>query len=133
MADCCATFRVQSKSLFSKDITERLRLMPTTSFDKGSAISERRPELGLRDQTLWLLKSTLQEEKDLHEHLIHILSQIESRASEIERLKTDACDMDIRCMCSSDNGQAGFILDSIAINRLNKLSLDLVIDLFPPT
>jgi len=43
------------------------------------------------------------------------------------------CKIRLSCGFSSGNGQGGFTLDSVTLQRIARLGVPLVLDLYPPT
>lgn len=67
----------------------------------------------------------------LEEHLGEIVALLEPRMREIETLASRA-ELCLFCGFSSGNGQGGCTISPALLHRLSTLSLELVLDLYPP-
>lgn len=82
-------------------------------------------------KVVWVLQSSLPQDRGMEEHLAVLLEFAESRADALRALLPD-CRMDIFCGFSSGSGQGGFSLSPQLLRRLADLPLTLGLDLYPP-
>jgi hypothetical protein len=67
-----ATLRLSSDTATAAQVTRRLGLAPSFSAERGEPIAPRTPTR-LRDRSLWLLESRLDDHQPLHHHLADLL------------------------------------------------------------
>jgi len=115
----------------AQEITNLLKIEPTEFHEKGAPLSKRNPNSRKREEHLWRLDSQLQQSEPLDKHLKNLIEIIEIHARGFKKI-ADCSSCEIFCGFSSGNGQGGFILDHNLLERISKLPLDLVVDLYPP-
>jgi hypothetical protein len=125
-----ATLRIASRSMSAADISRELNISPSESHEVGELLSARSPQPRRREESLWLLRSDVDEGQPLEKHLDAVVSLAESKEQEIRRLAAAKCDIEVFCRFSSANGQGGFVLPHSLSKRLAGLELDCVFDLY---
>ncbi len=98
----------------------------------GAPLSPRNPNSTLSEASVWTLESGLDSGNDLDTHIRQILDFVERKLTVLRQLARD-CSLDLFCAYSSESGQGGAILDATLLRRMAVLSLDLVLDLYPPS
>lgn len=85
-----------------------------------------------REHTCWSFKSSsVCSSKNFDDHLVEVLNYCEIHKNEISKLRKDhGCIVNVFCMFSSDNGQGGGILSANVMEKLSKLNLDLIFDVY---
>jgi len=125
-----ASFRVYGDTLRPDEVTRTLALEPTNMGLKGELLSYSPGKSPLRI-SLWMLKSPLSEHESLDLHLQHLLDLLEPKREEIRELAKHF-DIDFFCGFSSENGQGGCTFEPTLLERLAKLGVTVVLDLYPP-
>lgn len=121
---------VFSGALRPEDISMFLGRSPRYSHARGQPVASRNSNV-VRHDTAWVLESGISDDQDLLEHIKNIISFIEQKREAISTLQLNS-KVEIRCGCSSDTEQGGMRLTSGLLTRLARLSVDLVLDLYPP-
>lgn len=122
MLDCKATLRVKSETLPLKEITNILG-EPTQGFSKGQAFGRANR---LRSHTQWNLEINF-DSSDMQRCIVKILDFYNEKDL-ISILP--ACDIDIFCMVSSDNGQGSFVLEAGIYQKLLDAGLNVIFDFY---
>lgn len=123
------TLRIFSAALSPAEISERLSLLPTEAFERGTQMSIRNPASVVRDKAAWFLESGLPASSSVEDHIGALMNLVEDRAQEFASLKAQ-CNIDIFLGCSIENGQGGFTLESGLLERIAATPLDLNFDLY---
>lgn len=125
--DIRATLRVIS----TKHTLAELRCTigdPKHGFSIGDEFSKGKKN---REHTYWSFDSSgISERRSFDKHLSEVLDFYELRKIEMITLRQEGCVVNVMCLFSSDNGQGGAELSSKTIDRLSKLNLDLVFDIY---
>jgi hypothetical protein len=124
-----ASLRIASRKLTAKEIARIMGLDPADSYEKGELITSKSPVPRYREEALCLFDSELPDNTALEEHLDRITAILETRVDAVSKLQTE-CDVEIFCSYASFNGQGGFILTSRLLERIVRLRVDIVFDLF---
>lgn len=125
-----ATLRISSNTISAAEITVILGVKPTNSYEKGTPVSSRNPKSLLRQESVWLLESGLDNSEPLDTHIAKLISLVEGKFDLFKEL-IPVCHIDIFCGFSSENGQGGFVLDAGLLKRLTAIPVDIVFDLYP--
>lgn len=125
-----AGFRISGDTLQPDEVTRALSIQPTNSGLKGGLLSSSPKRSPLRT-SLWMLKSPLSEHESLDLHLQYLLDLLEPKREEIREL-AKLYDIDFFCGFSSENGQGGCTFQPTLLERLAKLEVKVVLDLYPP-
>lgn len=124
-----ASFRVGFDGSFDPtEISDALGLEPTIYGRKGEIRSRSRPP---RRNSVWILSSPLVAHEPLQKHLEWLLERLESRADAILAV-SKKYSVDFFCGFSSESGQGGCTFEAPLLERLARLKLPLVLDLYPP-
>lgn len=122
MLDCKATLRVKSETLVLKELVNVLG-EPTQGFSKGQEFGKAKK---IRPHTQWSLVSEINN-SDMQACILKILDFYnEIDLNSIKR----ACDIDILCMVSSDNGQGSFVLEARIYQKLLDAGLNITFDFY---
>jgi len=124
-----ASLRITGTAGTTADLSAALGLAPTSSHDIGDPRSKRdpRPWAHLR----WSLRSDLDDDTDLGEHLSGLCDRMESRAATLRELAERGYELDWFCFLElEENGQGGLTLDAGLLGRLGALPVDLTLDLY---
>jgi len=90
------------------EVTARLGIKPTESFQRGSPILTRRRTYGNHPTGGWLLRSRdLVVSSDLDVQLTWLLSQLRPATAEIRKLAADGLDVALICVVSGSSGGGG--------------------------
>jgi hypothetical protein len=126
-----AAIAISSSSMTPSQISNLLRIEPTNFHKKGSLVSERNINGPKRQRYLWLLDSKLPQTFSLEQHIQGLIEIIECQLEGFNEI-LGSCKCELYCGFSSGSGQGGFVLNSELLKRVASLSLDLVVDLYPP-
>lgn len=126
---CSVTLRIASNNHSANDISLQMGVDATELYELGELISSRSPIPHYRKESMWLLKSDVAEEHPLEEHIEALLSFVETKEKAIKLLKLE-CDIEAFCCFSSDNGQGGFVLDNVLLEKMAQSTIDFVFDLY---
>jgi hypothetical protein len=134
----CAGFSMFSVTLTPQEITERLGLQPTRTHEKGQPKGFRRKDgsispLIVWKDSAWHLNAPLKRDQNLEEHIKWLLDILEPKRDSIKSLSPECTLVRFFCGFSSGHGQGGFALDSQTLERLSKLGVSFVLDLYPPS
>ena len=124
-----ACLRICSKTMNVTEITNTLATVPTKAHDKGTPFSSRAAKSRLRQESLWLLESSLDRLEPLDAHLEKLAVFIEEKAAQLKNLISE-CNIDIFCGVFSESGQGGFVLDSVLLKKISLLPIDIVFDIY---
>jgi len=130
-----ATLYIYSNVLSVKEIIDKLGIEPSRSFEKGEPLSKRNPQKSkLRERSIWVLESDLEDEDYLGEHIDDLVSIIESKITNFEELVSD-CEIRISCgfFAKDPDDKSAIFLDSSLLKRLTKIPLDIEIFLYAPS
>ena len=127
VADLC----IKSKILSAAEITKTLGIPPTKTHEIGDPFSLRSMNSKVREESHWELNSGCNENFDLEDQILAILSMLEQHKEQLFELHNH-CDIFIFCGFSSTNGQGAFELSPTTSRQLADLCLTLVLDLYPP-
>jgi hypothetical protein len=81
--------------------------------------------------SIWILDSPLDEHLPLQDHLNWLLDALEPKLDVVRGIAKQY-DAKLFCGYSSEHGQGGCTFDVILLDRLAKLGVPLVLDLYPP-
>jgi hypothetical protein len=123
-----ASLRVYSDTATAAQVTHHLGLAPSFSAERGEPITPRNPTR-LRDHSLWLLKSRLDDHQPLHHHLADLLDQLTGKQSALAELAV-SYEIDWFCLAATDNTQGSVELPHELIARLAALPGDLILDIY---
>jgi hypothetical protein len=124
-----ATFRLLgSAGLTAAEVTKRLGIQPTVSFEVGSPVSPRSTRA--RDSCLWLLKSSagIESEVELSTQLQRLLTILEPVAEHLWDLAHAGYDANWFCYLASHATEHAAELDRPLLQRLVALPGDLWLD-----
>jgi hypothetical protein len=103
---------------------------PTSSYEKGDAVSSRSSMPARRTNSTWIKSSGLPQSASLDDHLAELCRFMEAHLHKLEKLRSN-CDIDIFCGFFSDTGQATFVLSNKTLKRIGALSVDVILDVYP--
>jgi succinate dehydrogenase flavin-adding protein (antitoxin of CptAB toxin-antitoxin module) len=127
-----ASLCISSSILSAREITDILVVEPTRMHEKGTPMSSRNPNSRIREAASWIFDSTINPEELLSRHIDQIVSLIEDRVHEFEKL-LEVCDMDIYCGFFSKGRSGEFILSPELLKRLTVIPIEIIVILYPPT
>jgi len=125
-----ACFRIFGDTLQPDRASEELGIRATNSGLKGEILSSSRLKKPLLS-SVWILESPLDKQVPLEEHLKWLLDALEPKIEIICRIAKQY-ETDFFCGFSSDNGQGGCTFSVVLLERLARLGVPLVLDLYPP-
>jgi hypothetical protein len=125
-----ACLRISGETLQPEEVSRELGLVATSSGLKGEFLSSSRLKRPLRS-SVWILESPLDKQILLEDHLKWLLDALEPKSEIISRIAKQ-CEADFFCGFSSNNGQGGCAFSVALLERLAKLGVPLVLDLYPP-
>lgn len=130
---CKVSLCLSSKELSAQEITSNLRIQPTESHEIGELLNRRHSRNKLREISSWILDSSQAEEDPLEEHLMSLISVIESRASEFAKLVLH-CKLEIYCslFMGGLNNSSSFILSPNIVERLACIPMEISVVIYPP-
>jgi hypothetical protein len=123
-----ASLRIYSKVLSAAEIGNLLGTAPHESHEKGSAVSQR-PTSMARKESLWILKSELENSEPLEAHINNLVKYIEDKEFILRSLQLK-CEIDLFCGFSSESGQYSFELDAEVLKKLTKLPITVIFDCY---
>jgi len=124
-----ASLWIGGDTLRPDQISATLGLDPTESGLKGERFSSRHN--AVRRTSFWLLKSPLNKQLPLGEHLKWLLDTLEPKHDSLISI-TNEWRVEFFCGFSSENGQGGATFDPGLLSQLANLGIPLVLDLYPP-
>ncbi len=123
-----ASLRIFGETLQPDQIGAALGLVATRSHIKGEPRSKKHKAVWR--ESAWLLQSPLGDESDLVDHLKWLLDKLEPKLDVIMELSNEY-KIDFFCGFASGNGQGGFTLDSLTLQRIAKFGIPVHLDLYP--
>jgi hypothetical protein len=126
-----ASFRVSSTELTLSALEDALGRPGDLGRDRGTPYRPDRSKSPVREYSLWVLKSGLDEETPLEEHIDELLLFVESKMSALSQLE-QTCEFEMFCGFGSETGQGGLELSPHTVHRLAQLPINLIIALYPP-
>jgi len=124
-----ASLRIFGETLQPEEIGTALGLVATRSHLKGERRSSRHKAVWRG--SAWLLQSPLADESDMVDHLKWLIDVLEPKLDVIAEL-SNKYKIDFFCGFSSGNGQGGFRLDSLTLQRIAGFGIAFHLDLYPP-
>lgn len=121
-----ATLRIFSPHYNLDQLSELLGYISDGGHSKGAPISTRNSKP--RQESLWLMRSTLDEKDSLEKHVAALLDRYAPIKKKAEAIEGAA--VDIFAFVSSDNGQGGFTLSSTLAGELHTAAIPLVLDMY---
>jgi len=126
-----ATLRIFHEDLMPTEIDKLLGVQSTSSHKRGDIISPKHPNKGLRKQGGWFLESEGHvDSKDSRRHIDWLLDQVESKATTLQKLRSQGFKIDIDCYWTSANGHGGPTISPEQSKRLAGLEIELWFDVY---
>jgi Domain of unknown function (DUF4279) len=125
-----AAFCIYGDTLQPDEMNRDLGLQATNSGLKGERQSKYPRARQLRT-SIWILNSPLGEHLPLQDQLKWLLDALEPKL-DIVREFVKRYDVRLVCGYSSEHGQGGCTFDAALLERIAKLEVPLVLDLYPP-
>jgi hypothetical protein len=125
-----AAFCIYGDTLQPDEMNRDLGLQATNSGLKGERQSKYPRARQLRT-SIWFLDSSLDNHLPLQDHLKWLLDVLEPKLDVIHEIAM-RYDARLSCGYSSEHGQGGCTLDAALLERIAKLGVPLVLDLYPP-
>jgi hypothetical protein len=123
-----AALRVSSSERSASEIESLLGLKPSRSVERGTYKTANGSD-SYRQESRWILDSTLDDDRSVEEHIEHLLKVVEDTRSRVQALPQD-CEIDIWCTVSSDNGFAGLSIEKEVIKRAAAAGVSLVLSVY---
>jgi hypothetical protein len=125
-----AAFCIYGDTLQPDEVNRDLGLQATNSGLKGERQSKFPKARPLRT-SIWILDSPLDDHLPLEDHLKWLIDALEPKLDVVRGI-TKRYDARLSCGYSSDHGQGGCTFDVTLLERLARLGLPLVLNLYPP-
>jgi hypothetical protein len=125
-----AAFCIYGDTLQPDEMNRDLGLLATNSGLKGERQSKYPRARQLRT-SIWILDSLIDDHLPLQDHLKCLLDALEPKL-DIVREIAKRYDARLSCAYSSEHGQGGCTFDATLLERIAKLKVPLVLDLYPP-
>lgn len=128
-----ASLRISSVQLQPSEVSRILQTEASVTYLVGELKSPRNPKSQLYDENLWIYRSDLNESATFQDHvgvLVDLLERVDPAI--YDQLRSKLTDIDLFCMFRSTNGQGSAELDANILQRLGRLKVGIVIDLYPP-
>jgi hypothetical protein len=125
------SLRVSSAVRRSSEISAVMGCEPSFSADRGDPVTPRNPAGQVRHESICVFSSGLGDSEPLEVHLNKLIAFCAQRVGALRGLAED-CEIDLFLGISSESGQAGFVVDRGALERLARLPVSLTVDLYPP-
>lgn len=126
-----ASIVISSHSMTAHEIATLLKIEPTGFHEKGEPLNKRNPKSRKREEHLWRFESKLPPSESLEKHIENLIEILEIKAKGLNKV-AERSSCEIFCGFSSGNGQGGFVLEHNLLERIGKLPVDLIVDLYPP-
>ncbi|MCP4265354.1 MAG: DUF4279 domain-containing protein [Candidatus Brocadiaceae bacterium] len=126
-----ASLRISSESITLNEICEELNTRATCSHEKGTPVNPRNSNSPLRQENLWILKSSLDDTLPLEKHIEELVNFLEEKIDVLKKM-LPKCEIEMFCGFSSTCGQGGCVLASDLLKRISLFPIDIVLDLYPP-
>jgi hypothetical protein len=127
-----ASLCIYSETLTHDEIGATLGIEATRTHSKGQPRGKVGSKTFVYRDWAWFLSTPMGGHPNLAEHLKWVLDIIEPRLDAL-RMLLATCKVVLYCAFSSGNGQGGFTLDSVMLQRIARLGVPLVLDLYPPS
>jgi hypothetical protein len=123
-----ATLVIASESISAEEIQSILAIAGDELVEKGTRLSNR---LGSKvfEHSAWKLKSKLEEERPIDQHIQTLLDQMETKQRELSKL-AESCSIELWCFVAFENSQCGFVFQRQLLKRIAALPCDLVFDIY---
>ncbi|MBI1747960.1 MAG: DUF4279 domain-containing protein [Acidobacteria bacterium] len=108
------------------ELNSALATVPTGSREKGTPVNPRNPNSPIRQESLWILDSGLDNSQPIEQHIIKLVWYIESKSSVLQTLLS-SCEIDLFCGYSSGSSQGGFTLEADIISRLSIIPIPIIL------
>jgi hypothetical protein len=126
-----ASLRVWSDTLTVVEIAKSFKRPPTRTIGLDEPLSPRNPKSKNSEYTICIWESGDDGSKPLETHITSVVRFAEEHANVLSALRS-SCGMDISCAFGSPSGQDSTFIESGTLLRIGSLSLDLLLDLYPP-
>ena len=126
-----ATFRLKGDALEPGEVTDALRLEPSSSGVEGERLRRGR-ELRSRQIGVWLLRSDgAVESTSLERHLLYLLDMLEPSTAALAALRSQrTISADFFCYWLSATGHGGPEISSATLARIAALDADIGLDFY---
>ena len=124
-----ASLRIASKVLTGSELSLLINKKPNSQHDIGERMSNRNPNSLIREESLAIFDSSLNDDEPLESHMLEIIELIKSNSQTLKE-SADLIEMSIECSFGTDNGQGGWTLDTDAICSLSEFPLQVNFDIY---
>ena len=125
-----ATFRVLSPDISAKEITEVLKLTPSTSHSASARPSLRNRKVAQKRHGWFLSSEGRIDSLDNRDHLEWLFTQLVPRRAAIDSLRKRGAEADIFCYWVSRDGHGGPALSPAQAAQLVELNLEISYDFY---
>jgi hypothetical protein len=125
-----ASFCIYGDTLQPEEISRDIGIQATNSGLKGERQS-RYPRANPLRTSIWILDSPLDDHLPLQDHLEWLLGALEPKLDVVNGI-AKRLDARLTCGYSSEHGQGGCTFDAVLLERIAKLGVPLVLNLYPP-
>jgi hypothetical protein len=125
-----ASFCLYGDTLQPDEISRDLGLQATNSGLKGGRQSKYPRARELRT-SIWILESPIDDHLPLQDHLKWLLDAFEPKLDVVHEI-ANRYDARLHCGYASEHGQGGCTFDTALLERIAKLRIPMVLDLYPP-
>ena len=123
-----ASVQVTSRHLTARDIAALLKIPEASLQERGDQISSR-PGSKPLEHAIWRIQSSLSKERPIEEHVDALALVLEAHLDKFNQLSGN-CVIELWCFISFADSQCGFALEHGLLQRLSKLPVDLVFDIY---
>lgn len=110
------SFIVRGENLDFDGISNKLRLLPTSTIRKGQPVRIGGSSIALYD--IWRLEIELSEQSEPEDVLRQLLQQLTPNSKAINEMIDEYDEVSINCFMRSDYGQMGFALSNEMLKKL---------------
>ncbi|MES2071068.1 MAG: DUF4279 domain-containing protein [Pseudomonadota bacterium] len=123
---CYATLRIYHPTKSPNEVTETLKMSPTSQQTVGDSNGKRT----IRTSGWFLTTRDLVKSRDIRAHIWNLISDVEDKNELLKYLLELGWEMDIFCFWESESGNGGPLLDVSTMSALSCLGLELGFDIW---
>lgn len=125
-----ATLVITSSILKAQDITNHLRINPSTSHERGTPLNPKIPGKNIRDQSSWILRSKLNRESPIEEKINELLNVIQTNLNLFQQIEQQI-NIEIYCSVFLKEKSSVLSLSSTTITKMGIIPINVIIAIYP--
>lgn len=125
-----ATLIITSSTLMAEDITNHLKINPSTSHEKGTPLNPKKPEKNIRDKSCWMLESKLNRESPIEDKINELFEIIQNNFDLFQQIEKEIS-IEIYCSFFLKEKSDTFSLPSTTLTKTGSIPIDIIVAIYP--